>query len=119
MGHLHRALNHRAVRLAGPILGLACSALFVSRIDFVELGIAFGHLAWWWLLPVLLFGCVNLWLRSVRWGVLLAPVAPLPTLQLLGGGVGPAVAGVGLPLRGGDAVKILLAVRLPGVNLAD
>jgi uncharacterized membrane protein YbhN (UPF0104 family) len=119
MGRLHRALNHRAVRLAGPVLGLACSGLFVSRLDFGEVGSAFGHLAWWWLLPVLVFGCINLWLRSVRWGVLLAPVSPLPTAQLLGVGVTAALAGLGLPMRGGDAVKVLLAVRLPGVKLTD
>src|SRR3954453_8447712 len=119
MRRLHRALNHRAVRLAGPLLGVACSALFVSRLDFFGLGGAFGHLAWWWLIPVLVFGCVNLWLRAVRWGVLLAPVTPLPTAQLLGVGVTAALAGLGLPMRGGDAVKVLLAVRLPGVKLTD
>lgn len=119
MGRLYRALNHRAVRVAGPVLGLACSALFISRINYVELDDAFRHLAWWWLVPVLLFGCVNLWLRAVRWGVLLAPVAPLPTIQLLGVGISAALAGLSLPLRGGDAVKVLLAIRLPGVNLAD
>src|SRR4051794_26124249 len=119
MGRIHRALNHRAVRLAGPILGLACSGLFISRLNLQELGAAFGVLSWWWLVPVLLFGCVNMWLRSVRWGVLLAPAAPLPTVQLLAVGVSAALAGLGLPLRGGDAVKVLLAVRLPGVNLTD
>jgi len=119
MGRIHRALNHRAVRLAGPVLGLACSALFVSRLDLDEVGSAFGHLGWWWLLPVLVFGCINLWLRAVRWGVLLAPVSPLPTAQLLGVGVTAALAGLGLPMRGGDAVKVLLAVRLPGVKLTD
>ena len=119
MGRFHRALNHRAVRLAGPVLGLACSVVFISRLDLNEVGGAFGDLALWWLAPVLLFGCINLWLRALRWGVLLAPAAPLPTVQLLGVGISAALAGLGLPARGGDAVKILLAVRLPGVKLTD
>ena len=119
MGRLHRALNHRAVRLAGPILGLACSAVFISRLDFHEVGSAFGSLAPLWMVPVLLFGCVNLWLRAVRWGVLLAPAAPLPTAQLLGVGISAALAGLSLPARGGDAVKVVLAIRLPGVKLTD
>src|SRR5687768_1694415 len=119
MRRFHRALNHRAVRLAGPVLGLACSALFISGLDLDEVGTAFGGLALWWMAPVLLFGCVNLWLRAVRWGVLLAPVAPLPTAQLLAVGISAALAGLSLPLRGGDAVKVLLAVRLPGVKLTD
>jgi uncharacterized membrane protein YbhN (UPF0104 family) len=119
MGRFHRALNHRAVRLAGPILGLACTAVFVSRLNLDEVGSAFGHLAYGWIVPVLLFGCVNLWLRAVRWGVLLAPVTPLPTAQLLGVGISAALAGLSLPARGGDAVKVFLAVRLPGVKLTD
>ena len=119
MGPLHRALNHRAVRLAGPVLGLACTGVFVSRLDLHEVALAFGNLAVWWLVPVLLFGCVNLWLRAVRWGVLLAPATPLPTAQLLGVGISAALAGLSLPARGGDAVKVILAIRLPGVKLTD
>lgn len=119
MEALKRALNHRAVRLAGPILGLVCSAVFISRLDFHEVGSAFGNLALWWMVPVLVFGCVNLWLRAVRWGVLLAPATPLPTSQLLGVGISAALAGLGLPARGGDAVKVFLAIRLPGVKLTD
>lgn len=119
MGRLHHALNHRALRYAGPLLGISCSALFISRLDFREVGAAFSGMAWWWLVPVMLFGCINLWLRAVRWGVLLAPAAPLPTSQLLGVGITAALAGLGLPMRGGDAVKVLLAVRLPGVKVTD
>lgn len=119
MGRLHRALHHPALRLAGPALGLGCSALFIARLDLDAVAGAFAGLAWWWLAPVLLFGCVNLWLRAARWGVLLAPAAPLPTAQLLGVGISAALAGLGLPARGGDAVKVLLAVRLPGVKLTD
>ncbi|MGE3267651.1 MAG: lysylphosphatidylglycerol synthase transmembrane domain-containing protein [Chloroflexota bacterium] len=119
MGRFHRALNHRAVRLAGPALGIACTLLFVSHLDLNEVGTAFSGMALWWLVPVLLLGCINLWLRAVRWGVLLAPVAPLPTSQLLGVGISAALAGLGLPARGGDAVKVFLAIRLPGVKLTD
>ena len=91
-----------------------------SRVStFDEVGTAFGGLALGWMVPVLLFGCINLWLRAVRWGVLLAPVAPLPTAQLLGVGISAALAGLSLPTRGGDAVKVFLAIRLPGVKLTD
>jgi uncharacterized membrane protein YbhN (UPF0104 family) len=119
MEHFQRALNHRAIRLLGPLLGLICSAVFISRLDLPEVGAAFNGLDWYWLVPVLLFGCLNLWLRAIRWGVLLAPAAPLPTAQLLGIGISAGLAGLGLPARGGDAVKVLLAIRLPGVNLTD
>lgn len=119
MGYLQRALNHRAVRLAGPLLGIACTAIFISRMDLVEVEAAFSSLNAWWLAPVLFFGCVNLWLRAFRWGMLLAPVTPLPISQLLGVGISAALAGLSLPMKGGDAVKLLLAARLPGVKITD
>ena len=119
MDKLHRLMDHPATRIAGPLLGLVCAGVFLSSIDTNEVGAAIHGVAWWWLVPVLIFGCVNMWLRAVRWGVLLAPAAPLPTSVLLGVGVSSAMAGLGLPARGGDAVKILLASRLPGVKLAD
>ena len=78
---------------AGPVLGwpaLRCSC----RDSTCRSRRRVRPLAWWWLVPVLLFGCVNLWLRAVRWGVLLAPAAPLPTAQLLGVGVSAALAGL-------------------------
>ena len=119
MNKLPALLNHPAVRLAGPLAGLACAAMFLAGLDAPAVGAAFERVAWWWMAPMLLLGCINLWLRAVRWGVLLAPAAPLPTSQLLAVGLTSALAGLGLPARGGDAVKVLLAARLPGVKLAD
>ena len=119
MSKIPALLDHPAVRLTGPLAGLICAGVFLSGLDTPALGTAFGRVAWWWLIPVLLLGCVNLWLRAVRWGVLLAPAAPLPTTKLLSIGLAGALAGLGLPARGGDAVKVLLASRLPGVKIAD
>ena len=93
MERLQRALNHRAVRLLGPILGLLCSAVFISRLDFPEVGAAFHGLAWYWLAPVLLFGCLNLWLRALRWGVLLAPVIMLLNAVNCNGGADQKIGG--------------------------
>ncbi len=114
-----RLIDHSAVRLAGPLAGLCCAAIFLATLDAPAVGAAFSRVAWWWLAPMLVLGCVNLWLRAIRWGVLLAPAAPLPTAQLLRVGLAAALAGLGLPARGGDLVKMLLAARLPGVKLAD
>jgi len=119
MGTLQHFMNHPATRFAGPVLGLVCAGVFLAGIDTGEVGRAIEGVSWWWLVPVLLFGCLNLWLRAQRWGVLLAPAVPLPTAMLLGIGVSAGLAGLGLPARGGDAVRIVLASRLPGVKLAD
>ena len=119
MGTLHRLMDHPVTRIVGPLLGLVCAAVFLTGIDAHEVGEAIHGVAWWWLVPVLIFGCINLWLRAARWGVLLATPDPLPISSLLGVGVSAGLAGLGLPARGGDAVKVLLAARLPGVKLSD
>ena len=119
MRTLLRLPDHLAVRLAGPFAGLACAGVFLFGLDTPSVGAAFGRLDWRWLLPMLGLGCINLWLRAVRWRVLLAPATPLPTTQLLFVGLVAALAGLGLPARGGDAVKVMLASRLPGVTLSD
>jgi uncharacterized membrane protein YbhN (UPF0104 family) len=91
----------------------------VAQLDGPAVGAAFSRVEAWWLLPMVLLGCANFWLRAMRWGVLLMPAAPLPIGQLIHVGVTSALAGLGLPGRGGDAVKVFLATRLPGVGLAD
>ncbi len=119
MRKLLRIIEHPAVRVAGPVAGVACGGVFLAGLDGRAVGAAFGQVSAWWLGPMLLLGCINLWLRAVRWGVLLAPAAPLPTSRLLGVALSAALAGLALPARGGDAVKLLLASRLPGVKLSD
>ncbi|MCC6175973.1 MAG: flippase-like domain-containing protein [Chloroflexi bacterium] len=119
MDMFRRVLDHPAARVAGPLLGVACAGFFVYGLDLSAVGAALDGMAWWWLGPVLLFGCLNLWLRAARWGILLAPAVPLPTTQLLGVGIASALAGLGLPAKGGDVVKLVLASRLPGVRLTD
>ena len=119
MRTLPALLNHPALRLAGPLAGLVCGGIFLATLDGPAVGAAFERVDWTWLLPMLVLGCANLWLRAMRWGVLLAPAAPLPTTRLLGVGISAALAGLGLPARGGDAVKVLLAARLPGVKVPD
>jgi len=119
MGRWLWVLNHPAGRVAGPLAGLTCGVIFVTGLDGASVGAAFGQVDWRWLVPMLLLGCINLWLRALRWGVLLASATPVPTIQLLSIGLTAGLAGLGLPARAGDAVKVVLAARLPGVGLAD
>lgn len=104
---------------AGVTLAVICAWLFVAGVDAPAVGDALGGVTWWLLVPAVLFGCWNLWLRAARWGVLLAPKTPLPTSQLLGVGLTAGLAGLVLPARGGDVLKLALAARLPQVSLAN
>ncbi len=107
------------IPLAGAGLGSAGAALFLSSMDGDAVREALSEVTWWLILPTLLFGCVNFWLRTLRWGVLLGPRANLRTSQLAGIGLTAALVGIILPARGGDVVKLALASRIPHISVAQ
>ncbi|MFN0073906.1 MAG: lysylphosphatidylglycerol synthase transmembrane domain-containing protein [Chloroflexota bacterium] len=107
------------IPVAGAGLGFAGAALFLSSMDAVAVRDALTDVSWWLILPTLLFGCVNFWLRSMRWGALLGPRANLRTSQLAGIALTAGLIGLILPARGGDVVKLALASRLPHVSVAQ
>lgn len=108
-----------ALPAAGALLGLTGAALFLSSVDGQAVQVAIENFTWWLILPVILLGCVNFWLRAMRWGVLLGPKANLRTSQLAGIGITAGLIGLILPARGGDVVKLALASRLPHLSVAQ
>jgi glycosyltransferase 2 family protein len=105
--------------VAGAGLGFAGAALFLASMDGAAVREALEEVSWWLILPTILFGCVNFWLRTVRWGVLLGPRANLRTSQLAGIGLTAGLVGLILPARGGDVVKLALASRIPQLSVAQ
>jgi glycosyltransferase 2 family protein len=105
--------------VAGAVIGFAGAAFFLSSMDGAAVGKALENVTWWLILPTILFGCVNFWLRTLRWGVLLGPQANLRTSQLAGIGLTAGLIGLVLPARGGDVVKLALASRIPHISVAQ
>jgi uncharacterized membrane protein YbhN (UPF0104 family) len=105
--------------MAGAGLGFAGACLFLSSVDGTAVREALNDVTWWLILPTILFGCVNFWLRTMRWGVLLGPRANLRTSQLAGIGLTAGLVGLILPARGGDVVKLALASRIPHLSMAQ
>ncbi len=103
-------------------IGLGLSAVltgwFVWHIQWGDLAIALGQVA---LLPVALAAALLLleWvLRSLRWKVLLRPVAPdAPVGALFSASVIGAAANTLLPARAGEVAKPLVAHRKLGIGL--
>lgn len=108
-----------ALSLLGAVLGVTGATLFLASVDGAALSGTLASASWWLAIPVLILGCVNFWLRTMRWGVLLGPRVGLRTSQLLGIGLKAGLVGLLLPARGGDLVKLALAVRLPSVSVAQ
>lgn len=109
--------REHGLSLLGAVLGLTGATLFVASVDGSALNETLASATWWLAVPVLFLGCVNFWLRTMRWGVLLGPQVGLRTSQLLGIGLKAGLVGLLLPARGGDLVKLALAARLPSVTM--
>jgi uncharacterized protein (TIRG00374 family) len=114
-----RVVHQYIVPVAGAGLGFAGACLFLASMDGAAVREALDDVTWWLILPTVLFGCVNFWLRTMRWGVLLGPDANLRTSQLAGIGLTAGLVGLFLPARGGDVVKLALASRIPRLSVAQ
>jgi glycosyltransferase 2 family protein len=84
--------------------------------DLGEIRDALRETNLWWVIPALALYFVGVWLRAVRWSVLMRPLAPVTARELL-----PVVA-VGymanniLPLRTGEVVRSVVVRQRFGVR---
>ena len=101
-------------------VGLAVSAAFL----FLAFRGQNPRDVWWtlqsvdlrWLPPALLLYGVGVWLRAIRWSVLLRPVAPLAPRDVLPTVLAGYTANNILPLRTGELVRAYLLGRAYGVR---
>jgi hypothetical protein len=61
-----------------------------------------------WLAPALLLFAAGVWVRAIRWAILLRPIAPLPARQVLPVLLAGYTANNILPLRTGELVRAFL-----------
>jgi uncharacterized protein (TIRG00374 family) len=102
-------------------IGIAISGVFLYFAfrgqNFGDIRFALGQANLWWLVPGLAVYFIGVWLRAIRWGVLLRPIAPEVTNRALM----PTViigymANNVLPLRAGEIVRSYLVGQQYGVR---
>lgn len=108
------------MRRRSLFIGLLISAVFLflafRKTDFREL---YAHLAaanYWYLLPASVLTIASLWIRAVRWGLLLHPLKPI------GAGTLFSATSIGfmcnnlLPMRLGELIRAFVIGRSAGVR---
>lgn len=102
-------------------IGIAISAIFLYLAfrgqDFGEIGEALRQTAIWWVLPALVLYFIGVYLRAIRWRILLRTVAPDATT----GKLFPIIiigfmANNILPLRAGEIVRSVVIGKEFGVR---
>lgn len=103
----------RSIRIG---LGIAISAFFLILAfrgqDFGEIRESLQETNLWWAVPALVLYSIGVYLRAVRWRILLRPIAPHATSrQLLPVVVIGFMANNLLPLRAGEIVRSVVVGR--------
>lgn len=101
-------------------IGIAISVVFLYFAfrgqDFGEIRRALGEVNLLWTLPALLLYFIGVWLRSVRWRILIQPLAPIRSTELFPVVVVGYMANNVLPLRTGELVRSFVVRRKFGIR---
>ncbi len=101
-------------------LGIAISVAFLYIAfrgqDLGEIRDALGRVNYWYLAPALALYFLGVWIRAIRWGVLLRPVVTIGARQTFPIVVVGYMANNVLPLRTGELVRAFVLGRRYGVR---
>jgi uncharacterized protein (TIRG00374 family) len=101
-------------------VGLLISGIFlflaVRRVDFHEVGHAFKNANYWFLIPSICANFIGLWIRSLRWKVLLKPIRTLRMRDLFQSTVIGFMANNIFPARLGEIIRAVVLGRKTGVS---
>lgn len=102
------------------LLGFAISALFLYVAfhgqHFGDILDSLRQANLWWLIPALVLYFVGVWVRAIRWGILLRPLMRAGSRQLFPIVVVGYMANNILPLRTGELVRSYVLQRQYGVR---
>jgi uncharacterized protein (TIRG00374 family) len=100
-------------------IGMGISGLFlflaVRNVDFREVGRAFAGANYWYLIPSAVANLTGLWIRSLRWGVLLRPVRTVRMRDLFPCTVIGFMANNLFPARLGEFMRAIVLKRRTGI----
>jgi len=101
-------------------IGLAGSAFFLflllRQVPLDELGDAFGGVQWLWVAAAALPFAAGLWVRALRWQLVLRPAVVLNSSEATSLVVIGYAANNLLPIRAGEVVRAVLVERATGAS---
>jgi glycosyltransferase 2 family protein len=100
--------------------GIAFSGLFLwlafRKVDFREVGAAFEKAEYWFLIPSIAVNFAGLWIRSIRWGVLLRPIRKIRETDLFTSTIIGFMGNNLFPARAGEVLRAVVLGRKAGVS---
>jgi uncharacterized protein (TIRG00374 family) len=111
--------RHRAALLiAQSLLGLVLLAAWLWLVDLKEIGRTLSHARWTFVALAVGVGLLTGVLRTVRWRILLRPLAEVPLLDLWMVMLASTLVNFLIPLRAGEVARTLFLKQRRSVPIA-
>lgn len=101
--------------ILGSAVSLACLAYVLREVDFARLWVFIKNMNPMYVVWVNALAALSIWVRSLRWSKLLAPVAACPAGSLFSANLIGFMANNILPARMGELVRAYAAARIEPV----
>jgi uncharacterized membrane protein YbhN (UPF0104 family) len=104
--------------IAGILVSIICSWLFVRKIEWSSLGVAFGEAKYIYIFPTIIIMLVGFYFRALRWQVLISPVKKVSLLNLFSANMIGFMANNVLPARLGEVIRPVVIARKEKIKVS-
>ncbi|NOR64953.1 MAG: flippase-like domain-containing protein [Candidatus Scalindua sp.] len=104
--------------IAGILVSIICSWLFVRKIEWSSLGVAFRDAKYIYIFPTIILMFLSFYLRAIRWKVLISPVKKVSILNLFSVNMIGFMANNVLPARLGEVIRPVMIARKEKINVS-
>ncbi len=104
--------------LAGILISIICSWLFVRKIEWSSMGMAFRDAKYIYIFPTIIIMFLGFYLRAVRWKVLMSPVKNVSILNLFSACMIGFMANNILPARLGEVIRPVMIARKEKIKVS-
>ncbi len=112
-------LNKKKILFAaGILISIICSWLFVRKIEWSDLGVAFRKAEYIYIFPAIALMFISHYFRAIRWSVLISPVKKVSVLNLFSTIMIGFMANNVLPARLGEVIRPVMIARKEKIKVS-
>jgi uncharacterized membrane protein YbhN (UPF0104 family) len=104
--------------IAGILVSIICSWLFVRKIEWSSLGVAFSEAKYIYILPTIVLMFVSHYIRAIRWEVLISPIKKVSILNLFSASMIGFMTNSVLPARLGEVIRPVMIARKEKIKIS-
>ncbi|MBC8553336.1 MAG: flippase-like domain-containing protein [Candidatus Brocadiales bacterium] len=104
--------------ITGILISIVCSWLFVRKIEWSGLGVAFRDAKYIYIFPTIILMFIAHYIRTIRWEVLLSPVKKVSLLNLFSANMIGFMANNVLPARLGEVIRPVIIARKEKIKVS-